>query len=847
MFYPAPRSRFTALASFALLACMLVSGCGEEETNIYMPDNSVTVTLSGRALSYPGAEPVDGATFRIPGASISGTCDTTGCFEVAGLSSGTYQVVLSAPGHATTRVSLSANPGNPPVSHLDLHKDFYLAQTSAGIDITLYAAEGARRAADALVDLTWSLPYSMGDHDLDDPRIPHQVTCDSLGVLSLSDLPATDLMLTVYPYDVDGDSLPDCGTMTESFALQPGKTFRTYMVLPSSQTQVSVEHTNLPSYGQRLYDDAAFLVFSTVMDTLNAGSVSVQIRQDNYPYGEIAASTQWLSPIELRVTPDYPLVDATMDYDIFVHAEATDGSIFEHSYNSVLWTTGIPEPPVGLVASNIPSGSTRLNGPVLLTFSAPMDTTAQEVPGAPTVAHLTQDNHPYDEIGLRWTWLSELDLEIAPRDSALRHEDMDYNLELQARGQNGLEYSESWRFYWLYEPRDCDALVSGLRLAEGQTEIDFNTVTVHLTWEATDCRGGYRIYAKDDRNNPGWVHVMDEPTDYDFGTITAECTLPPAFDRYDVDGVQSPFSATEVTFSVLPARATNPNPGDPHATLAVIDNTPPSISWIEQIGSAVNDSDESTPLEIAVGFTEHIDMAVPDPILEIKEAGGDSSFTLDPMQGTWSWDQGRMAGRFAFSLEGGCDASGDSIRIRAATLADLSGNAISGETTSPWMSLANWSSFDFESSGQGWTRQGQGWAWGAPSRGPEGGHQSEHCWGTTLHSDYGDNWDTTLHSPSLRIPAGGADLEFWKWSELDAYDDHCYLEIVADGDVSTLATFTGYATEWERMQYSLDVYAGQLVEIRFHFTSNYHGHDYEGFFVDDLSVSSQGGKVGLWP
>jgi hypothetical protein len=426
---------------------------------------------------------------------------------------------------------------------------------------------------------------------------------------------------------------------------------------------------------------------------------------------------------------------------------------------------------------------------------------------------------------------------------ALTSTSMDYDLTITVYSQMGDVYSLSRTLYWITGTGpspggDCEELVADLGLMPESLAIDHNTTSVYLTWSAVWCAGGYRIYAQDDRNNPNWVYLRDEPTDYETGTISAWCELPASFDRYQVDGMQTPFAGTAVTFCVVPERAADTNPGGEHGTVIVRDNVVPSLAQVIQIGNGYNDTGDDTFIEFKVLFSEYINPATEDPTIEFAESGGDPAFVLDPQNATWIWQNGRREGRFSFTLSPGQNATEDLYRVSITDMRDLAGNLAAGQTSSAWQTIEVWGAqFDFETSTQGWTRTGQGWEWGIPTIGPGGAHSGTRCWGTTLNAQYQDNWDTSLSSPEIYVPATSPYLEFWCWYETDSYDDFVYVYVDHDGGSEQIARYDGYQSEWQLKTFNLSSYANERVQIRFRFTSDSYG-TYQGFFLDDVRVYS---------
>jgi hypothetical protein len=490
---------------------------------------------------------------------------------------------------------------------------------------------------------------------------------------------------------------------------------------------------------------------------------------------------------------------------------------------------------VEVVATNLPGYSDLVSAPAIwFVFSGPMNTDPEA-----TRVSLTRSDYPYPEVAVAANWTSPVRLEITPLE-ILPAESVTLEMSVQPVYGGGFELSRY--FHWttggVTPPGDCEGVVTDLRLALGHAPLDFDTRVVNLVWSAVAGSGGYAIYARDDRGNPGWTWLLNEPTDFDTGEVSVGVSLPAAFDRYGADGVQTPFAGTAITFCVVPQRAVDPEPGPPHGVLTLGDTTPPALTAMTQSGSGVNFTPTSQLFAIDVDFSEFLHADVAAPTIAVVEAGGDPAFTLDPADAIWSWEQGRHGGRFTFILAPGDDASGDQVRVTMTDIRDLSGNLVEGNVASDWLTIEPWSNvFDFELSAQGWTDVGQGWEWGHPTIGPQSAHGGTNCWGTNLQSGYGMNWDTSVTSPPILIQPGATDLRFWRWTDL-YYDDVVTLFVIQEDNTATqLATFYYDTSGWEAAQFDLAGYAGQRIRIRFRFESDGSSYnDGEGFFLDDVLI-----------
>jgi len=507
-----------------------------------------------------------------------------------------------------------------------------------------------------------------------------------------------------------------------------------------------------------------------------------------------------------------------------------------------------PTDDVELVSTSIPGSGGSLSAPTsYLLFSTPMNTEPEH-----TVVELWRDNYPTTEVSIKSTWVSPIKLEIEPLE-ALSRVNMDYNLSIIVENTSGDIYELYRRIYWITsaggEPLgDCDDVISDLSYVLGPVDInnttsvtldlDYDTNMIYLQWSALACAGGYRIYAKDDWNTDSWVFIRDESTDYESGTIGALCHLPPSFDRYQVDGIQTPLAGINVDFMVIPLYASIPVPGPPHLELRIADAVLPTVFYSSQSGVGNNNTAEQTNLRFTVVCSEYLDPMAADPQIVITEAGGDPGFALNPAEGTWVWEPGMKRGYFEFILEPGTDASEDILQIVFQDLTDLSGNVAPGETSTDPISITGAGGmFDFEISGQDWVDEGQGWEWGTPTIGPSGAHSGVSCWGTSLHDSYGNGWNTSLVSPTVIVPVVSPTVRFWGWSDTESCCDYCRLYVRYLGSDYEIGEYRGSSTSWTERTASISNYAGQEVNFVFEFRTDGSVTDW-GFFFDDFEVVS---------
>ncbi|MGA1867207.1 MAG: hypothetical protein ACMUJM_01545 [bacterium] len=291
--------------------------------------------------------------------------------------------------------------------------------------------------------------------------------------------------------------------------------------------------------------------------------------------------------------------------------------------------TGVVE----VVQTNLPTSNNDpvYDLPLFLLFSTGMD-----MNGELTYVTLIKE-YPFQEIPVTPIWISETHLDISVPKHQLDDSGV-YKLEVKATSNGGVIFEKNWDLNFdLQSQIVCEEVINDLCLSSANEEIDYTTTDLTVEWTAIACSGGYKVYAKDDYNNPDWVFLKEEPTDYEFGTIRTTVSLPSQFDRYEVDNLQTPFAGITVFLCVVPINALISTPGNTHAVLELADNTAPVIEEVTQLGFGNNNTGVTRSLSFYVQFSEYIDPNVMDPIITFTEAGGDPNFVLSSSQESWQW------------------------------------------------------------------------------------------------------------------------------------------------------------------------------------------------------------------
>ena len=486
-----------------------------------------------------------------------------------------------------------------------------------------------------------------------------------------------------------------------------------------------------------------------------------------------------------------------------------------------------------LEATNALNNHIVAGDPVFLQFSTPMDT---ELGHSIIRVYKRYSTH----VPLAVEWVTDRRVVLTPGES-LTDPGMLYRLEYQVVSLSGVSISGHRYFYWLYQeestpPQGCDQVVASLSLSATQPPVDFDTREIRLRWPLVDCPGGYRLYARSAPQVNDWVELAHDPVDYPWGAEELTVTLPEDFDRFTADELVTPFAGTAVEFSVVPAEAVAPDPGPPHPVLSVADVTPPSLVSFRQEGEAVNYGATPITLTLRLEFSEFLDAAATgDPILEIVEAGGDSTYAFSPEMFEWHWLDGGRTLEGAVEILPGVNGTDDAYRVSLPAARDLAGNTSPDTLSSGWQRFPPGNAiFDFEGSAQGWTASGDCWEHGTPAVGSSPGSGGE-CWAVHLAGGYGNNWSCNLVSPPVRVGGYDTVLRFWTWYNTEPCCDQLNVLVNRDGQLWSVGEFQGDSDGWILRDLSLSNFAGEEVSIVFQFISNALVGG-GGVYIDDVMV-----------
>ncbi|MCP4710312.1 MAG: hypothetical protein GY869_16950, partial [Planctomycetes bacterium] len=160
---------------------------------------------------------------------------------------------------------------------------------------------------------------------------------------------------------------------------------------------------------------------------------------------------------------------------------------------------------------------------------------------------------------------------------------------------------------------------------------------------------------------------------------------------------------------------------------------------------------------------------------------------------------------------------------------------------------------DFEADNGGYTEEGGGWEWGAPTSRPGGAYSGENVWGTNLTGDYVNNASWTLSSIPIIIAGWGPHLTYWAWYDIENSWDGWNVKISIDDGATWVIIdpvggypddsivglgepgFTGNSGGWVQHVFDLTGYENEVM-FRWHFGTDSSVNTYPGVYIDDVYV-----------
>jgi hypothetical protein len=149
----------------------------------------------------------------------------------------------------------------------------------------------------------------------------------------------------------------------------------------------------------------------------------------------------------------------------------------------------------------------------------------------------------------------------------------------------------------------------------------------------------------------------------------------------------------------------------------------------------------------------------------------------------------------------------------------------------------------FESGLGNWSVDNGVWVVGQPSWGPGAAFKGTNCAATVLQFGvyYWPDTDARLISPFFTVPCAeaGPRLRFAQWYDIEPGDEGSVEVRVQGGDWQpVLSGITGSSHDWTTGFYDLSPFAGQRIQIAFHFQSNDDNLVSTGWYIDEVKIQA---------
>lgn len=312
-------------------------GSSRDET-MAPPKQLASVVLAGRVVAADRGQPLAGATVRLPAGDEQVESGPDGTYQLRLPGEGEHTVQVKLAQYTTSRVDVVALAPEAGVSAESLHisRDLYLFEKSADLALLVLTTDGAPASAGVQIELSdWRFPDEARAHRMDDEGVPKRVVTDDEGKVLVEDLPATQVVLSVLPCDLNNDGNADTQTTTTTVMLARGQTATTTLVQRAAIQTTQIVAANFSS----MYDyepsaavehEPLFAVFSTPMqaEPVTAKLIPLDPYSGNSDALPFLLQAEWQSPVRLEMTPNFNEVQALVSYNVAIDVVSSSGTPF---------------------------------------------------------------------------------------------------------------------------------------------------------------------------------------------------------------------------------------------------------------------------------------------------------------------------------------------------------------------------------------------------------------------------------------------------------------------------------------------------------------------------------------
>ena len=730
---------FYLLTTLSISAFMLIVSCDEELITGFIPDKDLP-TLFGTVNNSSTNSGID--SVKISWYDDRGTLglqsvytDTNGYYSIPGIPYGPHTFNISKSGYGDMKVYKKLSPAlvensastSAEAAILDDYRqenNMTMYPLTSGISGTVYKRSDAENTivadsvtVNAYVGLSTDGSGNCENTQINDTTnlsssefVPSYVTTttDTLGKYSFTNLPAgLCATLLVMPHSdgtnnysiaaQDGllwaDSNFEWGNITVGFSTYP--------------STIEVLNNNFKSG----YVDVSENITFTFSHAMDPASIVVTLK---------AASTakpfdvSWTNAYMLVVNPRGDLSSGT-EHTITVEGVATDGSMFESNKITQTFTTVSTDNITELWRSidSDDNNQVSVGDSIKIRFSK-----KPYIDNVNTSVVLTNEDatdDPWVKTTLTVPATDSTLLIIDPEGDALRN-GTNYKLTYKVyasatedsdnTGTDPVAFTFKTKSSYAAVPakvtafaKDTTAMGPNGTYTRALTD---NLTTYHFDWASVDNAEGYKIYAKDDHNNPDYVDVTkgasgvgnDETVDgivlipdrdaVNMHETTISLSTYTQFDRYYDETTADQTPLADITLSFVITALNDNGESVISDVLTFNDNAKPTTASDPAQSATANNASDATnakTITVTIEFSEIMNVSA-DPVVEApEEAGGDVEYVLPSSAVSAVWNSDGRGITITLVIPKEKNASGDTIKLKDSQFKDLTSNVKQVSTT----------------------------------------------------------------------------------------------------------------------------------------------------------------------
>ena len=691
-----------------VLILLLLAGCTENVTNYYS-----NLETNGRVIGYVHGVVTDANTnarldsvevkWAVNGELMTTTTDNLGYYTISQLMPGHYEVsFFGNHDYAISRTMIviprldSLFVDDMPTEedfNYSVTEDIDLYRLNASATGMVYAQEDDDKEADPdhhNYHIATGVTVIADFRELDISPDEYLTLTDANGAYAFSNLPAATAMNRVYfrtmPFADTSGSYATQEIGTNGLVYNGTKKIED-IFCEVDVPDVFVVSNNIDNRDFGI-DDDLILTFSKQMVP---ESFDI-ILETGDRLDQISFDEEWSNDITLTIDPYVTLQHNTM-YRLELDGMSQD----DHRYNEV-WDINT-EPSIMYVRSNIQEIEDEelddfpINSNIELIFNLPVNL-----------------NHPNSDFSLFDCAATHDDISddlLVSADVTVSGDAMtviinpDYNLEYNtmylmhfvayptnATSDDDNDIGNIW--FYTINNETLPAQVTGFQKVSNTGPYDYDRTEFWFSWNVVSNADRYLIFAKDNDKNTDLVHIGTiEPGGDHLDFIEMDknepgIVLPPQFDVFDDDAIQTPF-ANDVVVTFYVAAENEIGIGPYSNPTSAADWQPPSVVGLPlQDGESNQYNGDGGHVYVTFYFSEYMDTETALNISMLEDGDDDVpdpeyQYVLPTSRIEYSWSSDRTFCKFTLQVPEGESARGDKLIIT--NFKDSSGNNATDETS----------------------------------------------------------------------------------------------------------------------------------------------------------------------